>query len=47
MEYVILFEIMKDNGYIIGMFGKWVGGYEGLVFILDKRGIDEYYGYIC
>lgn len=38
---------MKDNGYIIGMFGKWVGGYEGFVFMLDKWGIDEYYGYIC
>ena len=29
------------------MFGKWAGGYEGSVSTPDKRGIDEYYGYIC
>ena len=28
-EHVILPEIMKDNGYRTGMFGKWAGGYEG------------------
>ena len=38
---------MKDNGYTTGMFGKWAGGYEGSVSTPDKRGIDEYYGYIC
>ena len=26
-EHVILPEIMKDNGYTTGMFGKWAGGY--------------------
>lgn len=46
-EHVILPEIMKDNGYTTGMFGKWAGGYEGSVSTPDKRGIDEYYGYIC
>lgn len=45
--HVILPEIMKDNGYTTGMFGKWAGGYEGSVSTPDKRGIDEYYGYIC
>ena len=29
------------------MFGKWAGGYEGSASTPDKRGIDEYYGYIC
>ena len=29
------------------MFGKWAGGYEGSVSTPDKRGIDEFYGYIC
>ena len=29
------------------MFGKWAGGYEGSRSTPDKRGIDEYYGYIC
>lgn len=45
--HVILPEIMKDNGYTTGMFGKWAGGYEGSCSTPDKRGIDEYYGYIC
>lgn len=46
-DHVILPEIMKDNGYATGMFGKWAGGYEGSCSTPDKRGIDEFYGYIC
>ena len=46
-DHVILPEIMKDNGYTTGIFGKWAGGYEGSCSTPDKRGIDEYYGYIC
>lgn len=46
-DHVILPEILKDNGYTTGMFGKWAGGYEGSVSTPDKRGIDEFYGYIC
>ena len=46
-EHVILPEIMKKNGYATGMFGKWAGGYEGSVSTPDKRGVDEFYGYIC
>ena len=45
--HVIIPEIMKDNGYATGMFGKWAGGYEGSVSTPKTRGIDEYYGYIC
>lgn len=45
--HVILPEIMKENGYTTGMFGKWAGGYEGSISTPEKRGIDEYYGYIC
>lgn len=45
--HVILPEIMKDNGYTTGMFGKWAGGYEGSASTPDKRGVDEYFGYIC
>lgn len=45
--HIILPEIMKRNGYTTGMFGKWAGGYEGSVSTPDKRGIDEYYGFIC
>lgn len=46
-DHVILPEIMKSKGYATGMFGKWAGGYEGSVSTPDKRGIDEYFGYIC
>lgn len=46
-SHVILPEIMKANGYRTGMFGKWAGGYEGSVSTPDKRGVDEFYGYIC
>lgn len=46
-RHVILPEVMKDNGYTTGMFGKWAGGYEGSVSTPDKRGVDEYFGYLC
>lgn len=43
----ILPELMRAVGYTTGLFGKWAGGYEGSVSTPDKRGIDEFYGYIC
>ena len=46
-QHKILPEIMKDKGYRTGVFGKWAGGYEGSVSTPDKRGVDEFYGYIC
>ena len=46
-NHIILPEIMRDNGYHTAMFGKWAGGYEGSHSTPDKRGIDEFYGYIC
>lgn len=45
--HVIIPEIMKDNGYTTGMFGKWAAGYESSHYTPDRHGIDEYYGYIC
>ncbi len=45
--HAILPEIMKKMGYTTGLFGKWAGGYEGSESTPDKRGIDEFYGYIC
>ena len=45
--HINLPQIMKDNGYTTGMFGKWAAGHEGSAYTPDKRGIDEYYGYIC
>lgn len=46
-NHIILPEIMKDNGYTTGMFGKWAGGYEGSESTPAKRGIDVYYGFMC
>ncbi len=46
-NHLILPEIFKRNGYTTGMFGKWAGGYESSASTPDKRGIDEYYGYVC
>lgn len=46
-DHIILPEVMKKNGYITGVFGKWAGGYEGSYSTPDKRGVDEFYGYIC
>lgn len=45
--HVIIPEIMKHAGYRTGMFGKWAGGYEGSPSTPDRRGIDEYFGYLC
>lgn len=44
---IIIPEVLHDNGYTTGLFGKWAGGYEGSVSTPDKRGIDNFYGYIC
>ena len=44
---IILPELMKSRGYTTGLFGKWAGGYEGSASTPDKRGIDEFFGYIC
>ena len=46
-NHVVLPEIMKDQGYATAQFGKWAGGYEGSPSTPDKRGIDEFYGYVC
>lgn len=46
-RHIILPEILKDNGYTTALFGKWAGGYEGSESTPDKRGFDEFYGYIC
>ena len=45
--HVVLPEIMKQNGYTTAQFGKWAGGYEGSISTPEKRGVDEFYGYIC
>lgn len=46
-NHLILPELFKAQGYRTALFGKWAGGYEGSVSTPDKRGVDEFYGYIC
>ena len=46
-RHKILPEIFKANGYSTALFGKWAGGYEGSASTPDKRGVDEFYGFIC
>ncbi len=46
-NHIILTELLKRNGYTTGVFGKWAGGYEGSHSTPDKRGVDNFYGYIC
>lgn len=46
-EHVIIPEIFKKEGYATALFGKWAGGYEGSRSVPEKRGIDQFYGYIC
>lgn len=46
-NHIILPELMRSRGYRTGVFGKWAGGFEGSPSTPDKRGVDEFYGYIC
>ncbi|MGN0033071.1 MAG: arylsulfatase [Candidatus Limimorpha sp.] len=46
-DRIVLPEILKSQGYSTAMFGKWAGGFEGSCSTPDKRGFDEFYGYIC
>lgn len=46
-RHIILPEVMKKNGYTTGVFGKWAGGYEGSASTPDKRGVDEFFGFVC
>ncbi|MCF8224272.1 MAG: arylsulfatase [Bacteroidales bacterium] len=38
-------EMLKDQGYVTGAFGKWGMGYPGSEGSPDKRGFDEWFGY--
>ena len=46
-DRTILPEIFKAKGYNTAMFGKWAGGFEGSCSTPDKRGFDDFFGYIC
>lgn len=40
-------EILKNNGYVTGAFGKWGLGYPGSEGDPNRQGFDEFYGYNC
>lgn len=39
--------LMKDAGYVTGLFGKWGLGYPGSSSIPNKVGYDSFFGYLC
>jgi len=43
---VTVAEILKQAGYTTGIFGKWGLGEEGTVGIPNKKGFDEFFGYL-
>lgn len=42
-----LAELLKDDGYVTGAFGKWGLGYPNSQGDPLKQGFDEFYGYNC
>lgn len=40
-------EILKENGYVTGAFGKWGLGYPGSEGDPNNQGFDEFFGYNC
>ena len=44
-EALTIAEILQENGYITGAFGKWGLGYPGSEGDPNKQGFDEFYGY--
>jgi len=42
-----LAEMLKEQGYVTGAFGKWGLGYPGSEGDPNMQGIDEFYGYNC
>jgi len=40
-------EMLKEQGYTTGLFGKWGLGYPGSEGVPNKQGFDKFYGYNC
>ncbi len=43
---ITIAEVLKQNGYVTGIFGKWGLGSEGTEGVPNKQGFDEFYGYL-
>lgn len=46
-ETVTIAEMLKQNGYITGAFGKWGLGFIGTEGDPNRQGFDEFFGYNC
>jgi len=44
-EALTVAEILQENGYVTGAFGKWGLGYPGSEGDPNKQGFDEFFGY--
>jgi arylsulfatase A-like enzyme len=44
-EAITVAEILKENGYVTGAFGKWGLGYPGSDGDPNEQGFDEFFGY--
>lgn len=44
---VTVAELLQDNGYVTGCFGKWGLGFPGSEGNPNNQGFDEFYGYNC
>lgn len=44
---VTIAELLKNEGYVTGAFGKWGLGYPGSEGDPNNQGFDEFYGYNC
>jgi len=42
-----LTEMLKDAGYVTGVFGKWGLGYPGSEGDPNNQGVDQFFGYNC
>ena len=45
-EDVTVAQILKNAGYATGLFGKWGLGEAGTVGVPNKKGFDEFFGYL-
>jgi arylsulfatase A-like enzyme len=45
-EDVTIGEVLKEAGYVTGIFGKWGMGDEGTTGVPVRQGFDEFFGYL-
>lgn len=46
-EAITVADILKEQGYVTGAFGKWGLGFVGSEGDPNRQGFDEFYGYNC